>query len=246
MMYRCFLVLLLALLPWSVGDASTLPGATPLTTTFTENLVIQALQKSGLDDQVDISVETPKLPMGNQEKASTEILIEDLQVDRATGRFSGILVGMVGMTPRFRLPLEGRTSPLIDLAVLTRPMARGELITAGDLDWIAVAPAELPKSAVLDPDHIIGSEARRRLNPGRVLTNNDIRPQRLVRRGEPVRVVYADGELRLTALGTARNDAAFGEAVRVLNPESRLEIQGIATGPAEVTVGDGVTSAGGY
>lgn len=245
-MHKYFFLLLLMLMPWSIGHASTLPGTAPLTTTFTEDLIIEAMQKIGLDDQVDILVDTPKLPMGNQETTSTEILIEDLRFDQATGRFSGMLVGTVGMTPRFHLPLEGRVSPLIDIAVLVRPIARGEQITASDLDWVALAPAKLPKSAVFDPDHIIGSEARRRLTPGRVLTNNDIRPQRLVRRGEPVRLVYADGELRLTALGTARDDGAFGELVRVLNPESRLEIQGIATGPAEVTVGDGVTSGVGH
>lgn len=241
----CFIALILTM-SCTDGYAASLPGTAPLTSTFTEELIIDELQKSGLHDRFDIQIHKPTLPMGNQETIATEIAIEDLRFDDVTGRFSGTLVGMIGVTPRFHLPLEGEVASLIDIAVLAVPIGRGEPITASDLDWIAVAPNKLPKSAVVDPDELIGSEARRRLNPGRVLTHSDIRPPRLVHRGQPVRVVYADGDLRLTALGTARDDAAFGQLVRVLNPESRLHIQGIATGPAEVTVGDNIRPGDGY
>jgi flagella basal body P-ring formation protein FlgA len=58
-------------------------------------------------------------------------------------------------------------------------------------------------------------------------------------------VVYADGELKLTALGTARDDGAFGEPIRVINAESNLQLQGIATGLDEVTVGHSVMPGAG-
>jgi len=135
---------------------------------------------------------------------------------------------------------------MMSIAVLARPIGRGEQISAEDLDWIDLAPGKLPKGGLTDPDHIIGSEAKRRLGPGRVLTNRDVGPPRLVRRGQPVRIVYAEGDLKLSALGTARDDGAFGEPIRVMNPESDLQVQGIATGPAEVTVGNSVLPGAGY
>lgn len=232
------LILMLLTMPWTLGQAASLPGTAPLTSTFTEELIVEELHKTGHHDRFDIRIRTPSLPMGNQEHTATEIVVEDLRFDEITGRFSGMLVGTIGETPRFHLSLEGDVVPLIDVAVLAATIERGSAITADDLDWIAVAPNKLSKAAIVDPEELIGSEARRRLNPGRVLTKSDIRPPRLVHRGQPVRVIYAHGELRLTALGTARDDAALGQLVRVLNPESRLQIQGIATGPAEVTVGD--------
>lgn len=245
-MHNFLFLFALVAVPFSLSHAADLPGTSPLTSAFTEKLVMDELQKYEGNSSFDVVVDSPRLPMGNQEAASTEIVVEGLRFDKATGHFSAILVGTVGMTPRFQLPLEGRVRPLVSVAVLARTVARGEMISAEDLDWIELSPNKLPKASLMDPDYIIGSEARRRLSPGRVLTNRDVGPPRLVRRGQPVRVVYADGDLKLSALGTARDDGAFGEPIRVMNLESNLQLQGIATGPAEVTVGNSVMPGAGY
>ncbi|MGI9494352.1 MAG: flagellar basal body P-ring formation chaperone FlgA [Geminicoccaceae bacterium] len=230
----------------TVSLAASLPGSMPLTSAFTEDLVLDELRKFDNASRFDVIVDSPKLPLGNQETASTEIEIEDLSLDAASGRFSAVLVGRVGATPRFQLPLEGRAQALVSVAVLSRSIGRGEQISADDLDWIELAPSKLQKGSLIDADFIIGSEAKRRLRPGRALTNRDVGPPQLVRRGQPVRIIYADGDLRLSALGTARDDGAFGEPIRVVNPESNLQVQGIATGPAEVTIGGSVMPGAGY
>jgi flagella basal body P-ring formation protein FlgA len=245
-MRKLLLAFVLTTLPMTVSLAASLPGSTPLTSAFAENLVLDELRKVDSTGSFTVIVETPKLPLGNQETASTEIEIEDLSLDAASGRFSAVLVGRIGTTPRFHLPLEGRAQLLISVAVLSRSIGRGEQITYDDLDWIELAPNKLPKDGLTDPDLIIGTEARRRLRPGRVLTNRDVRPPRLVLRGQPVRIIYADGDLKLSALGTARDDGAFGEPIRVVNPESKLQVQGIATGPAEVTIGSSVMPGAGF
>jgi flagella basal body P-ring formation protein FlgA len=134
---------------------------------------------------------------------------------------------------------------MVEVPVLSRTIGRGERIAAGDLDWIHLAPGRLPKASLTEASLIIGTEAKRRLRPGKVITNRDVGPPRLVRRGQSVRVIYADGDLRLTTLGTARDDGAFGEPIRVFNPESNLQIQGVATGPDEVSVGSSVMPGAG-
>ena len=131
----------------------------PLTTAFAEELVMDELRKVDNVSRFDVIVDTPRLPLGNQERQSTEIKIEDLNLDAASGRFSAVLVGMVGVTPRFQLPLRGRAQPLMSIPVLMRNVGRGEQISADDLDWIDLAPNKLPKGALTDPDHIIGTEA---------------------------------------------------------------------------------------
>ena len=246
MMRKLLLAFMLTILPMTASLAASLPGLTPLTSAFAERLVLDELRKVDGTDSFDVIVEVPKLPLGNREAVSTEIEIEDLSLDPASGRFSGVLVGKVGATPRFHLPLEGRAQLLISVAVLSRSVGRGEQITDDDLDWIDLALNKLPKDGLTDPDLIVGTEAKRRLRPGRVLTSRDVRPPRLVRRGQPVRIIYADGDLRLSASGTARDDGAFGEPIRVVNPESNLQVQGIATGPAEVTIGSSVMPGAGY
>ena len=218
--------------------ADELPGDMPLTSAFAEKLVSEQLRHSARDDGFKVTISRPRLPLGNQDARPTRIMIDGLHHDPATGYFSAVMIGTVGDEPRFELPLEGRIQSLVSVPVLARTLQRGDVISAADLDWRDVPPEALSEINLIDEQQLIGAEARRRLSPGRVLTDRDVGAPRLVLRGKPVRVVYAERGLKLTALGTARDDGAFGEMVRVLNPESRLEIQGVATGHQEVTVSD--------
>lgn len=237
MMRNLFLIPMLWAALATPALAGELPGDAPLTTAFAEKLVSQGLADAGSGDGFQVTIDTPRLPLGNQDTRPTHIELDGLRHDPASGRFSAVMIGTVAGQPRFELPLEGRIQPLLSVAVLARPVARGDLISAADLDWKNVSPDRLSNMSLTDDVQLIGAEARRRLSPGRVLTSRDVGPPRLVLRGQPVRVVYAEGGLKLTALGTARDDGAFGEPIRVINPESRMEIHGVATGPQEVTVG---------
>jgi flagella basal body P-ring formation protein FlgA len=238
-------VLLLTLAAMVPAHADELPGDMPLTSAFTEKLVSAELAGLVGSDGYKVTISRPRLPLGNQDARPTTIVIDGLHHDAASGRFSAVMIGTVGDQLRFELPLEGRVQPLVNVPVLARAVQRGDLISGSDLDWTTVMPSALSTVSLTDERQLIGAEARRRLSPGRVLTSQDIGPPRLVLRGKPVRVVYAGEGLVLTALGTARDDGAFGEPVRVINPESRLEIQGIATGHQEVTVGETVMPGAG-
>ncbi|MGI9511020.1 MAG: flagellar basal body P-ring formation chaperone FlgA [Geminicoccaceae bacterium] len=238
------LVLLLGLMPAVLADE--LPGDVPLTSAFAEKMVSEQLSGAAGDAGFKVTINRPRLPLGNQDARATKIVIDGFRHDPASGRFSAVMIGTVGDQPRFELPMEGRVQSLTNVPVLARPIERGDLISSADLDWKQVAPDALSTASLADERQLIGAEARRRLSPGRILTSRDVGPPRLVLRGKLVRVIYADRGIVLTALGTARDDGAFGEPVRVINPESRLEIQGVATGHQEVTVGEAVMPGTGY
>lgn len=232
-------VVLLTALPVT---AEMLPGEMPLTSAFAEKLVTAGLADRGHGDGFRVTIDRPRLPLGNQDARPTRIVLDGLRHDAGSGRFKAVMIGTVEGEPRFTLPIEGRVQELVEIAVLARPVRRGETISPSDLDWQKVAPDALSESSLIDDAQLIGAEARRRLSPGRILTSRDIGPPMLVRRGQSVRIVYARGGLTLTALGTAREDGAFGERVRVVNPDSRMEILGTATGPQEVTVGAAIVA----
>jgi flagella basal body P-ring formation protein FlgA len=68
-----------------------------------------------------------------------------------------------------------------------------------------------------------------------VLTPRDLGPPHMVRRGHPVELIYARPGLRITALGVAQEDGTLGDLVRVINAESRRQLQGVVSGPGEVS-----------
>jgi flagella basal body P-ring formation protein FlgA len=127
-------------------------------------------------------------------------------------------------------PLQGGL-----VLVLVRDIARGGLIEAGDLDWQApggTKPRGLPDDASL----VVGKAAKRNLRAGAVLYGTDFEAPSIVRKGQPVTIVYTTSGIRLTADGVAQGDASKGEAVRVLNNYNKRSIDAVATGDGEVRV----------
>lgn len=57
------------------------------------------------------------------------------------------------------------------------------------------------------------------------------------RSGRPVELIYARPGLPITALGVAQEDGALGDVVRAMNAESRRQLQGLVSGPDEVSFG---------
>lgn len=215
--------------------AALLPPGAPLTARFAEALVQQALEATEAGEQFQIIVDQPALPLGNAATLATEVTLEHFRYDPTAGRFHGALVGTLDGRARFRLPLVGRAQRVIRVPALSRPVRPDEVIGAADLAWVEVAQASMPPAGLTEPDEIIGNQARRRLAPGRVLTRRDLGPPHLVRRGHPVELIYARPGLRITALGVAQEDGALGDLVRVMNAESRRQLQGVVSGPGEVS-----------
>jgi flagella basal body P-ring formation protein FlgA len=113
-----------------------------------------------------------------------------------------------------------------EIAVLTRPIAAGEEITAADVAFLEVAAA--PSGALTDPADLIGRAARRALAPDRPVRAAELRTPLLVRKGGPVTLVYEIGGVRVTARGRALADAGAGEAVKVVNIQSNRTIDAVA------------------
>jgi flagellar basal body P-ring formation protein FlgA len=233
------LVLVLGLAgPAAAGNGGlTLPAGAPLTLSLTEELLSAALIAAGAGEALDLRLEQPRLPLANQSAEATEIAVEALRYEPESGRFSALLVGAVGGQVRFRLPAEGRAQELISLPVLVRPVAAGEVIAAADVDWMTATAGRLRPNSVTAATQLIGAEARRPLQPGRMLSVGDLQAPRLVLRGRAVQLIYARPGLKLSALGLAQTDGALGDLVRVVNADSRRQLQGVVIGPDRVAFG---------
>jgi flagellar basal body P-ring formation protein FlgA len=119
------------------------------------------------------------------------------------------------------------------LAVLSRNVARGAAIEAGDVIWMD-APANTPRDAIGDPDALIGKTAKRALMANTPLRSADVMETPAVRRNEAVTLMFEAGGLRLSVRGRAMADGAVGSVIKVLNPQSNktldamVESQGVA------------------
>jgi flagellar basal body P-ring formation protein FlgA len=60
-----------------------------------------------------------------------------------------------------------------------------------------------------------GMRVRRALVAGQVLTRNHVSPKDIVYRGDPVKLVFAEGGVLIEALASAQQEAAIGQLVKV-------------------------------
>lgn len=66
------------------------------------------------------------------------------------------------------------------------------------------------------------------------VTRPATRPERMIRRGEPVTLRVRSGTLTIATAGRALGDGRLGERVRVVATATRRTLEGIVEGPGEV------------
>ncbi len=167
---------------------------------------------------------------------------EDLQMVRAhydprSTRFDVqfILPGSAAVRPG-SLRYTGSLVEMVETVVPTRPLARGDVIRSSDVVTQRRPKAGTGSDLVAGLEQAIGMAARQPLRPGQPLRRGDLMRPQLVQRGEIVTLVYEAPGMRLTMRGQALDFGAEGDAVNVLNVQSKRTIQGTVSGPGRVTI----------
>jgi flagella basal body P-ring formation protein FlgA len=132
--------------------------------------------------------------------------------------------------------LTGSAVESYDAVVLTRPVARGDVLRASDVVVERRPKAQLQADTVRDPAAAIGMASQQPLRAGQTIRPTDLTRPLLVKRGEPVMVRYEVPGIVLTARGKAEEDGSLGDTINVQNVQSKRLIQGVITGPGQLTV----------
>lgn len=159
--------------------------------------------------------------------------IARLDFSNRTGVFQAELIAYDGATP---MRLSGRAYATMDVPVLARAIPAGQVIDDGDIDWMPVRADRVRADALMDPDRMVGQEARRALRPGEPLRAYDLQAPVVVARGDIVNLVFSVPGLRLTARGRALEDAGSDEIARFVNLQSNRTIDAMVEGPGRARV----------
>ena len=119
------------------------------------------------------------------------------------------------------------------IVVLTRDIARGEVIADGDLTFTP-APGVMTSSTITNMDAARGMEARRPLRAGEAIQASDLRHPIVVTRGQTITMIFNAPGVDLTAMGRAMSEGGVGDTVTVQNPTSFRMLSGVVTGPGTV------------
>jgi flagella basal body P-ring formation protein FlgA len=165
------------------------------------------------------------------------VVADDLAYDRRSRRVAAtVWVGSNAGERRAAMRVAGAVSEFVDVAVLNRALARGETVQTADLSLERRPKDMLPADLPPDGPALAGRVARRALGPGAVLRSGDLAKPEIVARGEIVTVFYEIPGMTLTLRGKASEAGSLGDAIAVVNPQSKKTLQATVIGPGKVAV----------
>jgi flagella basal body P-ring formation protein FlgA len=227
----CLTVLAATIWPAPAKSVVWLAPGEPLQAAHLEALVEPALP-AGVTHSLRFT--QPALPLANPATSDAQLQLLDLMLDPRTERFNGSMRVRLATGEVRVLALGGNARAMLDVPVPTHTISPGEPLEPSMLEIVALPERQVRADTLLDPSSLIGVEARRRLLPGRPVRRQDVQPMRLVRRGEPVGIVYRMPGMELTITGRALDDGGQGSLVGATNIESGQRLSGVVVGPGKI------------
>ncbi len=137
---------------------------------------------------------------------------------------------------KYSLMARANIDAYVDVVVAAHDLPRGKLLRATDFKLEKRALSNLIKSPLRDIDAAVGSIARNPIYPGDVVTERHLRPRVLIKRNELASVQTRIGTLMVTGRARALMDGHAGDAIVLVNPQSKKEVTGIVQEDGTVVV----------
>ncbi len=124
---------------------------------------------------------------------------------------------------------------LAEITVITGALRRGTILDSDDVEMRYQEISRL-NAPIFSVEDVIGKRLKRSVRLGEPLQRNQVEFPPVIKRGERVVIQARSQGLMLTAAGEAKQDGRTGEAIRVMNSNSRKEILCQVVAPGLVKV----------
>jgi flagellar basal body P-ring formation protein FlgA len=204
-----------------------------------EQRVAHALEhRNGLGDAENLSITFDRELRELQLDASNtgELRTASTYFDSRSGRFDVLFeITNTNTVAPTRMRFTGTAVQTIEAAVLVRDVDHNEVIKASDVIVERRSKAEVGNE-VASRDRAVGMQARKALHSGQALRVTDLAKPDWVQRDQTVTLIYQTGGLFLTMRAKAVDSGSEGDTVSVVNTQSKRTVQGVVSGPGQVTV----------
>ncbi len=183
----------------------------------------------------ELKLDMPTVRLAVAASDTRPLAVDNLTLDARSGRFTAFVSAVAGDAAA-PLRVSGRLIRMAEVPVLTRLIAPGETIAAGDVTTTTLRAERVSPDMLLQASDLIGKSPRHQLRPGEPLRQSDVEVPLVVHRGTLVTIVLDTPSLHLSAEGKALDDGGMGAVIRVANTKSSRVIDAVVSGPGSVTV----------
>jgi flagella basal body P-ring formation protein FlgA len=138
-----------------------------------------------------------------------------------------------------KIAVNGRYNDYVDVPVVSSRFRKGDIISASDIDYISMSSSRVRKNVIVDADELVGMQVSRRLMSGKPVLLRDVKRAVLVEKGRMVKIVYRTKYIDLRTVGTALQNAAAGDVIRVKNTKSGAMLQAMINTRGEAVINYG-------
>jgi flagellar basal body P-ring formation protein FlgA len=136
---------------------------------------------------------------------------------------------------RTKLRFTGIAVEMLEAAILTRNVERGDVLKASDVVTERRPKAEVGSDAA-PRGRAVGMQMRKGLRAGQPLKVADLGKPDLVQKDDNVTLIYEAAGIYLTSRGKAIDNGTEGDTVTVLNLQSKRTITGTVVGRDQVAI----------
>lgn len=204
-----------------------------------EETIAQALSEQyalGAAADIRIIFEREMRAMYVEPTATGALRVARINFESRSGRFDATLEIPTGAGSRGTFRLTGRVEATVEVVTVVRQIERGAILRETDVMVERHPRATVGRDAVSDRSQAIGFAARGVLQPGRPLRNTDLMKPELVHRNQMVTMIFEVPGIVLTVRGKAMENGAEGDAIAVLNEQSKRTVHGTVVGPGQVAI----------
>lgn len=132
------------------------------------------------------------------------------------------------------LPVEVWVRLFREQAVTLRALSRGETVTPDAVGTARVEVNDAGDAGFATGDECVGLRVKRSLPSGWTLASRDLERMPAVKRGQRMRVTYRQGAVVAAATVEVKADGWVGDAVPVINLDSRRGFTALVVGPGQL------------
>lgn len=190
-----------------------------------------------LNKDLEVELNAGTLEAMVESGATEPVAIRSLSYNGASGRFEATYV-VPGSRAMELSPgrIVGNVADVMRVPVLTKPILKGDIVSAADIAMERRRRSDLAGDVHLDPARIVGNAARRALPRGTLLREADIQRPEVVEKNATVTMTFEQPGIQLTMRGKALVGGAMGDVIQVQNINSKRTVEAKVTGPNLVAV----------
>src|SRR3954447_12690974 len=187
----------------------------------------------GKPESLRVSFDQIVRPIELSLASAAEPALTRISYDKAGGRFD---VTFEFANPRVQWRYTGTAVETVEAAIMTRPLARGDIVKQNDISIERRPKNEFASEPPASAADLVGRAARSNVRAGQGLRTSDVMKPEIVKKNEMVLLHYEVPGIVLTMRGQALESGTEGDLVNVLNIQSKRTMQGVVTGPGRVTI----------